>query len=572
MSRIASDLASSPHHPLAAEHQNDNTEPRMQRLCIGKLPKVAVVGAGLSGLRCADILTRAGAQVTIFEARSRIGGRVHQVDNGGHLIDVGSNWIHGTEGNPILRLAEKTKTVMMEPEEGSIVVDAKGNRRTEEESGELSADLWAAIVGAFKYSDEHSADIDAKTSLLDYLKGVWAAEYAGMDARLRDLGEESRMWGQFVGSPIDRQSLKYFFLEECLDGENVFVAGTYQKILQQVAKPALAKANIRLGNEVKHVQYRQSDDDSPVKVQLADGAEHDFDEVVVTCPLGWLKRNKASAFTPSLPPQLSNAIGNIGYGALEKLYITFPQAFWLGTELPSANSFQTPSFPCFIHFHNPTYHPDPASKSSTSWNQSVVSLAHLPPSTAQPTLLFYMHGDCGAHLTNQLQPYEPHSATYNYLLQSFAEPFYSRLPNFDPEAEACKPTLFYLTSWQTDSFAGYGSYCCFQTGLAEGDKDIEVMRKTGGLSDEGKGLWLAGEHTAPFVALGTTTGAWWSGEGVARRIAKQYGLTITEEELDGTVEEVETSKGRAPGEVSERTVGKNMNGNVLGERANGVGL
>lgn len=29
---------------------------------------------------------------------------------------------------------------------------------------------------------------------------------------------------------------------------------------------------------------------------------------------------------------------------------------------------------------------------------------------------------------------------------------------------------------------------------------------------------MAGEHTAPFVALGTVTGAYWSGEGVARRI------------------------------------------------------
>jgi hypothetical protein len=36
-----------------------------------------------------------------------------------------------------------------------------------------------------------------------------------------------------------------------------------------------------------------------------------------------------------------------------------------------------------------------------------------------------------------------------------------------------------------------------------------------------EGVWLAGEHTAPFVALGTVTGAYWSGEGVARRIVQQ---------------------------------------------------
>jgi hypothetical protein len=28
----------------------------------------------------------------------------------------------------------------------------------------------------------------------------------------------SEMWGAFVGSPISRQSLKFFWLEECIEG------------------------------------------------------------------------------------------------------------------------------------------------------------------------------------------------------------------------------------------------------------------------------------------------------------------------------------------------------------------
>lgn len=45
-----------------------------------------------------------------------------------------------------------------------------------------------------------------------------------------------------------------------------------------------------------------------------------------------------------------------------------------------------------------------------------------------------------------------------------------------------------------------------------------------------RGIWLAGEHTAPLVALGTVTGAWWSGEGVAKRIVWAYGLNDGEGE------------------------------------------
>ena len=39
-------------------------------------PHVGIVGAGISGLRCAEILLENDFQVTILEARDRIGGRV----------------------------------------------------------------------------------------------------------------------------------------------------------------------------------------------------------------------------------------------------------------------------------------------------------------------------------------------------------------------------------------------------------------------------------------------------------------------------------------------------------------
>lgn len=37
---------------------------------------MGVIGAGLAGLRCAEILIEEGVQVTIIEARDRLGGRV----------------------------------------------------------------------------------------------------------------------------------------------------------------------------------------------------------------------------------------------------------------------------------------------------------------------------------------------------------------------------------------------------------------------------------------------------------------------------------------------------------------
>lgn len=38
--------------------------------------RVAIIGAGVSGLRCATVLLKNSFDVTIFEARNRVGGRV----------------------------------------------------------------------------------------------------------------------------------------------------------------------------------------------------------------------------------------------------------------------------------------------------------------------------------------------------------------------------------------------------------------------------------------------------------------------------------------------------------------
>ncbi len=44
-----------------------------------KKPHVGIIGAGISGLRCADILLSRGVEVTIIEARDRIGGRACRI-------------------------------------------------------------------------------------------------------------------------------------------------------------------------------------------------------------------------------------------------------------------------------------------------------------------------------------------------------------------------------------------------------------------------------------------------------------------------------------------------------------
>lgn len=145
-------------------------------------------------------------------------------------------------------------------------------------------------------------------------------------------------------------------------------------------------------------------------------------------------------------------------------------------------------------------------------------MASLAPGTAHPTLLFYIFGEQSCYFAAKMTKLN-NPALIDDFLVDFFKPYYSRLPGYAEDSADCRPTECLATNWLCDEFAGFGSYSNFQVGLEAGDADIEIMRE--GLPD--RGIWFAGEHTAPFLGLGTTTGAYWSGEAVGQRIAEAHG-------------------------------------------------
>ena len=287
----------------------------------------------------------------------------------------------------------------------------------------------------------------------------------------------------------------------------------------------LGKAEIHMSTKVtKIVSNTKLESDHSLSIAVSTDTNDTpllYDEVVVTVPLGFLKRN-LSSFSPPLPDHLVNAISHISYGRLEKLYVNFPHAYWVdGQSTAACNSF-------WMHFLQPTY---ARKQNPQGWGLECVSLAAFPNGCAQPTLLFYMHGACAEHVTSLINNLSPESPEYYTRLNDFFSPYYSLLPSFDRSSPDCIPKGFLATNWQNDEFAGYGSYTNFQVSHSaeqvQYDKDIEALRH--GAPE--RHVWLAGEHTAPFVALGTVTGAYWSGEAVAKRVLHAYGMLDAEDEV-----------------------------------------
>ncbi|KAF2267557.1 putative flavin-containing amine oxidase [Lojkania enalia] len=486
---------------------------------MGAVPHVCIVGAGMSGLKCSETLIRNGARVTIYEARHRTGGRVHQSDKLGHLIDLGPSWIHGTDHNPFVKLAKQTGSTVHDMGDLNSIFDCTGKYLDRDVADKQTNEVWRILDEGFEYSAKHSEDIPEEKSLWDFVQekveeGKYEADVG------RNILDHMKMWGAMIGTEIERQSLKFFWLERVIDGESLFLASTYKDIADLVKKKGLTGAELHLSTAVTGIRSLEDEDEmGKIEVQIANGTATIFDEVVVTAPLGWLKHHK-DIFEPPLPPSLSNSIDHIFWGHLEKAWVTFPTAWWdTDSEL----------YPGETLFIRPEYAPE---TNPESWNQEAMSLSVLPPPFNYPTLRFSMYGKFGKTLTSQIHKLDPYSKEYYDILNSFFRPYYSKLPNYDPDSDQCVPKAFECTTWQHDPWTGHGSYSNFQVGIEHADNDIEIYRA--GMGPD-RGIWFAGEAAAPFSVLGTVTGAYWSGEIVASKILTLYG--VSQEEVQKKQEE-----------------------------------
>jgi monoamine oxidase len=160
------------------------------------IAEICIVGAGIAGLRCADILLQYGFKVTLLEARDRIGGRVHHATlPSGQVVDLGPNWIHGTDHNPIMDLAKETHTIS-HTWEGKLNLFSE-NGHAVKNAQELDDAFWGIVAQAFKYSAENTSIIDPEKSLYDFFAEKVNEIHPEAEAR-KTLMQMSEMWGAYV--------------------------------------------------------------------------------------------------------------------------------------------------------------------------------------------------------------------------------------------------------------------------------------------------------------------------------------------------------------------------------------
>ncbi|WP_454761835.1 flavin monoamine oxidase family protein [Caulobacter segnis] len=67
---------------------------------------IAIVGGGAAGLAAAEAVAASGLSGILLEARDRLGGRAHTIDTSLGPIDLGCEWLHSADQNPLVERVE----------------------------------------------------------------------------------------------------------------------------------------------------------------------------------------------------------------------------------------------------------------------------------------------------------------------------------------------------------------------------------------------------------------------------------------------------------------------------------
>lgn len=279
---------------------------------------VAVIGAGMAGLAAAGALARAGADVTLYEARTRIGGRVVTSTLWPDLpCDLGASWIHGPIGNPIKKLAKAAGAATVRTSYESSAAFAGGKKVYNE------IDPWEWIEDAGDAAARAPADISLKEALiaLRVMKVKTAADIdlLAANVHLAIEHEYGGDWGSL--------SARHFDMGEEFAGDDVLFPNGYGALATYAAKGLIIKTGAKV--------TRLTPTDNGVKIDFAGGQSIRADAAIVTLPLGVLQSGRV-AFGQPLARKRQAAIDTLGMGLLNKVFLRFDKM----PDVPSVDWFE----------------------------------------------------------------------------------------------------------------------------------------------------------------------------------------------------------------------------------------
>lgn len=328
--------------------------------------RIVIIGAGAAGIAAGTRLLKSGfTNVTILEAETRIGGRVHSVPYGNAVIELGAQWCHGEQNNVVFQLAKEhdllgpgvlqlsglqfrqsdgTQITAKQREQllklldlleisdaeaaanvgksvGDVVERKVADALATDEFGDVTAEFGAEmLLNLHMYNNGMMAsDSWSELSLPGYV------EYEESD------GDQLLAWKDGKGY---RTILDLLMVSEFLEMTDAYESSPLNRFVRQQKIPDPSQAiplesRIQLGKTVRTIRWSAADNSSQAsRIECTDGSTMDADHIIWTGSLGVLQKHHTTLFEPMLPDDKVRAIGAHKLGTVAKMFVEFEHAFW----------------------------------------------------------------------------------------------------------------------------------------------------------------------------------------------------------------------------------------------------
>lgn len=258
--------------------------------------KIAVIGAGVSGLYMTHLLLKKGYSVELFEAHSEIGGRIKNGEFNGQQIDLGAQWLHQIDGKENL-----LTQILKEHKEEYHLERFDFAENNEHKQPEIVQDFYTYL--STQVFDE---DQPLSKTIAAFSKDPKLLHF--MEAILVDMAASSETFSTIEFTKLSKQiSPDDYALNNTTMSE--FVQAYFSKIPKRI---------IHLSTPINQIKYSEN------QVELIDnsGTSLFFNKVIVSVPISQLQQNKI-LFTPSLSTEKLDAIHSIGMGKGLKVFLFF---------------------------------------------------------------------------------------------------------------------------------------------------------------------------------------------------------------------------------------------------------
>jgi monoamine oxidase len=301
-------------------------------------PKIAIVGGGIAGLNAAYQLNKAGLKATVYEAKSRVGGRIRSVTGvaGAELVtDLGGSFINSNHADMLALVKEFNLTLFNRaeatekspfPAEGYFF---DGKLYPEAEVAKKLRPLARQIVndaGLLEQDYEKYAPIFDRLSVAQYL-----AQHADkITEPFVQVLVESALRAEYGTEPESSSALQLLFILTTVENNEVTVVGGSDeayvvqdgsgKIIESLAAvfPDRIETNKRL-------QKIMPDDDG-YRLLFSDRSIVNADYVIIAIPISVLRHLD---FQVELEPKFKRLIQELNLGKNDKVIAGFENRVWL---------------------------------------------------------------------------------------------------------------------------------------------------------------------------------------------------------------------------------------------------